>query len=705
MEHVERLRQYGVPFRSYLDAGRHLVRLALPGVLVHVPLAALSVLALTVAAGGSAAVVNQRFQLIGTSDAPILIWTVVLAAVALAGEIVVFPATVIIAAGHLVDRHVAPAEALRATVRRLPSLLVLLLVGALAFGAAAAAGAGVLMATDQRWPANAVLVVAAYAAMPGLLAVPGILLHGCSGLGSIRRAYRLTRLSFLPTALTLAFGVVLVPGAAAWALESGLGLLPGPLATLGWGLVATVLALAITPFQAAVVARQFLHRMAWRTEVDDSDLAHGLPDGPPPRPVRPSLLPAALLPGLLFSGVVLVNPFGWLEVAETNVTESWQPTERSDSSDNDPELRPFDLRDVHPGRGTGLTMVIDGFEDYASLLACPDISCRKTTFTWAEPPNVNTDAAPGAVSALLPDGRLLLTTWSHQALRLLTCEADKCVPAPGSRNIARAYYPSGYTGVALAVRKGGGLVVAFADKERVNGDDSPTKDIVSVIFCAEVSCSRPETRHVARLDASAYLPDVHNLAVAMAPGDRPVVARFDTTSGQIDVISCADAACLRPRVTRPVPAYPPGVNDRLGRETGLALAVRADGRPMIAYRDMNDRATKLLDCRTPDCAQADVITLDAGGPYRSTPALVLDRAARPLVAYQNQDGTRLMLATCIGRRCVSTAVARMRGAGEGLAMTMNGQGKPTIAWIDDGGSLFRGEWALMLTTPLSLSAD
>ncbi|MCA2174561.1 hypothetical protein LDL08_00020 [Nonomuraea glycinis] len=119
MEHVERLRQYGVPFRSYLDAGRHLVRLALPGVLVHVPLAALSLLALTVAAGGSAAVVNQRFQLIGTSDAPILIWTVVLAAVALAGEIVVFPATVIIAAGHLVDRHVAPIEALRATVRRL----------------------------------------------------------------------------------------------------------------------------------------------------------------------------------------------------------------------------------------------------------------------------------------------------------------------------------------------------------------------------------------------------------------------------------------------------------------------------------------------------------------------------------------------------------------------------------------------------------
>ncbi|WP_433518848.1 hypothetical protein ACQP2T_27080 [Nonomuraea sp. CA-143628] len=705
MEHVERLRKDGVPFRGYLDAGRHLVRLALPGVLVHVPLAALSLLALTVAAGDSAALVNQRFQLIGTSDAPLLIWTVLLAVVALAGEIVVFPATVIIATGHLVDRHVSPVEALRVTVRRLPSLLVLLLIAVLAFGATGAVGVGVLMATDQQWLATVVLVVAAYAAMPGLLAVPGILLHGCSGLGSIRRAYRLTKLSFLPTALTMAFGVFLVPGAATWALESGLRLLPGPFATLGWGLAGTVLALAITPFQAAVVARQFLHCMAWRTEMNDSDLAHGLPNGPPSRPARHSLLLAALLPGLLFSGVVLVNPFGWLEIAETNITKSWRPADRSGRSDNEPELRPFDLRDVHPGRSTGLIMVIDGFEDYASLLACADASCRTPTFTWAEPLGANTDGAPGAVSVRLPDGRLLLTTWSHQALRLLTCEADKCVPAPGNWNIARANYPAEYTGVALAVRQGGGLVVAFADKERVKGDTSPTKDIVSIISCADMGCSRPEPRQVARLDASAYLPDVHNLAVAMAPGDRPVAARFDTTSGQIHVISCADTACLQPHVTRPIPPYPTSVNDRIGRETGLALAVRTDGRPVIAYRDMSDRATKLLDCRTSDCAQADVITLAAGGPNRATPALVLDRVGRPLLAYQSQDGTRLMIATCTERRCVSTAVARMRGAGDGLAMTMNGQGKPTIAWIDDGGSLFGGEWAVMLTTPLSPIAN
>lgn len=192
MQHVERLRQGNVLFRSHLDAGRRLVRLTLPAVLVHVPLATLSLLALMMTADGSAALVNQRFQPIGTSDATLLTWTVVSAAVALAGNIVVVPATLVIAAGHLVDRYVPPIEALRATVRRLPSLIVLLLAAASAFGTVWAARAGVLMATDQQWIANTLLVVAAYAAMPILLAVPGILLHGCSGLGSIRRAYRLT---------------------------------------------------------------------------------------------------------------------------------------------------------------------------------------------------------------------------------------------------------------------------------------------------------------------------------------------------------------------------------------------------------------------------------------------------------------------------------------------------------------------------------
>ncbi|WP_188191395.1 hypothetical protein [Nonomuraea sp. SYSU D8015] len=218
LDHVERLRWPGVLLQSYLSAGRHLAGLALPGVMVHVPLATLSLLVLAVASSGSAAVVNGRFQLIGISDGPLLIWTGVL------------------------------------TV---------------------AAGAGVLLATEAEWAASMASAVLALVAMPGLLAVPSVVLHGCTALGAIGRAYHLIQYRELPTPFTLAFGVVILPAAAVWGLQRGLSLLPEPLTTLGWGLAGFVTALAVTPFQAAVVARQFLHCMAWRTEVDDEDLAHG----------------------------------------------------------------------------------------------------------------------------------------------------------------------------------------------------------------------------------------------------------------------------------------------------------------------------------------------------------------------------------------------------------------------------------------------
>jgi hypothetical protein len=706
---ADELRESGVLWRSYLSAGRHLVPLVLPGVLVYVPVSVLIQLMLVVSLDDSAAVINDRLHFIGGSDGSLLIWAGLLVTAGILGQALVFPATVVLAAGRFVDRPVSPVAALRAAARRLPSTLLLVVVGVLAYAAVGAAGFGVLLLTRQEWMAIAVMVTLALTATPGLLAVPGVMLHGCTALGAIRHAYRLSRLRRRATAFTLAFGVVVVPAAATWGLGRGLGLLPGALETVGSGVAGFALALAITPVQAAVVTRQFLHCLAWRTEDSNEaeDLVRGLP-GSAPGPFRRVLLLTVLLPAVLFSGVVLVNPFGWPEVSQTNVTESWQkaePSGSSGSSDDGPELRPFDLRDVHAGRGGSLAMVIDGYDDYASLLTCADTSCEKTSFTWAEQRVAGTDPLPGAVSVRLPDGRLLLTTWSGEALRMLTCEADECVPVPGGGTVAKADRPAYYAGVAMAVRQGG-LVVAFADKERVKGDADPTKDIVSFVFCADVACAHPAQKRVARLDATSYLPGVPSLAVTTAPGGRPVAARFDIHNGQIHVISCADAACLRTRVTRPVPPYPPSVESERGRDTGLALVVRPDGRPLIAYRDRNDRATKLLDCRTPDCAQAEVITLDAGGPYRSTPVMVLDRAGRPLVAYQNHDGTRLMLATCTGPRCVRTAVARIGwGPGDGLVMTLNDQGRPTIAWMDDNDALFGGEWRLIVTTPLNLAAD
>ncbi|MEU4229981.1 hypothetical protein AB0F17_37280 [Nonomuraea sp. NPDC026600] len=170
------------------------------------------------------------------------------------------------------------------------------------------------------------------------------------------------------------------------------------------------------------------------------------------------------------------------------------------------------------------------------------------------------------------------------------------------------------------------------------------------------------------------------------------------------MISCLDAACHWPSVARPVPPAPTNV-DKLPWTAGLAMAVRPDGRPAIAYRDPRDQANKLLDCRTPDCSQADIRTLGAGDEYHAVPALVLDRQGRPLVAFESREHQRLMLAVCTGSRCESIPVSKNRGGfGERLAMTLNAAGDPVIAWIDHALAPPGLSWNLHVTTPLNLTS-
>ena len=136
------------------------------------------------------------------------------------------------------------------------------------------------------------------------------------------------------------------------------------------------------------------------------------------------------------------------------------------------------------------------------------------------------------------------------------------------------------------------------------------------------------------------------------------------------------------------------------------MAVRPDGRPAIAYRDLRDQANKLLDCRTPDCSQADIRTLGAGDEHHAVPALVLDREGRPLVAFESREHQRLMLAVCTGSRCVSIPVSKNRGGfGDRLAMTLNTAGDPVIAWVDHTLAPPGLSWNLHVTTPLNLTPD
>lgn len=719
---VERLRWGGVLWRGYVAAARNLVRLAIPGVVVFVPVGALTLLG-ALPLTGSVAVVNDEIAVVDDPGTGMTVWWAALVVGSAMAQTLVFAATLILAAGQQTGAPVAPSAALRAALRRWPALLVLVVIVLLAFLAVVAVGFGVRLATDQVWLAYIVMAALAVAAMPMLLSGPALVLERRSPLGAIGRAYALGVEGTWPDLVALTCGVLILPVLAARALAWALPHVPDPLAAFASGTAGAALALLTIPFQASVLTRMFLQRLAWRSyetahaqaarsetaqpEAARPEMAQGgiervidsLPENPPdtPAPARTRLVVAALLlPGLLHGATALINPFGWLEVRQDTLSADWR-----NGGPLAGKLSPHDLRTAYAGQDARLVLLIEGWQDPAKLLTCADASCGESHMVVAEP----ADANPWPVTAgtPLPDGRLVLTTWrmldsvfGEAWLGLLICDPKGCVRAPVREPIAKVRVGAQESAVALAARPGGGLVVAHARDVPSKESTVTGTETVTFTICADPVCSVPVTKQVARLDIGAHLLGENGFVLAVTPDGRPVAAQVDDTSGTIYVISCQDPACDRPQVTRPA-AGKPHQGDGLP-VIGLAMGMRADGRPVIAYQDLNDGSVTLLDCRTPDCAQGDTVKL--AGAVHGPPALVVDRPGRTLVAYQDEGGRRIAVARCAGTRCATVAVSSApHGFGERVTMTLDGRGRPVIAWIDDG---VASDWGLVVATLLNL---
>ncbi|MGW4968205.1 hypothetical protein ACWEPL_64310 [Nonomuraea sp. NPDC004186] len=326
-----------------------------------------------------------------------------------------------------------------------------------------------------------------------------------------------------------------------------------------------------------------------------------------------------------------------------------------------------------------------------------------------------TKTGPVGASARLADGRLVLTAWNADPqvrgrlgnavrLGLLICDGNGFVPPAGGKPLSEPTFDPQGSSVALAVRPDGGLVVVETRRNERPADRPPSEpgsETVPFTFCDDPACSRPERKMAAELESPFDDSGYRSLAVAVGADDRPVAARLNSRNGALSVITCADADCTTPRVTtaRDCRDTEPSYESRM--RGGVSMAMRADGRPVIVHRDMRDGSVSLLDCRDRDCARIDPVA-PAGLSRGALPTVVTDAAGRALVVYQDLAAHRIMLAACSGGRCESAVVGRIRyGPGAGLAMTLDGQGRPVIAWMDDNGLRYGSEWALKVTTVLN----
>ena len=709
------LEQDWATIRGYGDAVRDLPRLLVPGLVVFVPLAVAATVVLWPLGAGSFAIVDGDVALIGDVTTPLLVAAVTAVVASAAGYAIALSATVLLVAGRLFGRPVSWRAALRAAARRWGALLVLGVVAVVAMAAVLAAGIGTLLVGGETVHLVVVTVVTALIFVPCLLAVPAVMLEGWSGPYAIVRAYRLSIRRFWGVSVTLGIGAVAVPVAARRALDAWvLPAVPDAFTALASGTAATVLGMITLCVEAAVITRVFLYKVAERPGDEPLDDLRRIRDdlpGDAPRPVRAAPVAAALLlPGLLYALGVAVNPAGWTELAETVVTADWRRGTPLTETDR-PRLGSRDLRALYAGPDGRLTMVMDDSYDRARLLTCAGSTCRETDFTFAERAAADGADAPYgnavAASAQLPDGRLALTTWrtlktgdrTYHGLGLLVCERGECAPAnPGAILTPTVRRPE-FDAVAMAARPDGGLVIAQIAEEW-DGEGSPAEDdAVTFTFCADVVCARPRTIRLGSVEIGPS-GDRRVWSVAVGPDNRPVAAYLDHRSGALTVYSCDTPSCDRPRITRPVG---PAVWEdpyRWDAPGGLALTVRPNGLPVIAYQVPTDGTVRLMDCVTLDCTRFGTAVLTGPVGHPAVPAVTLDEAGHALVAFHDLERRRLALAVCAGTRCARTTAGVIRhGAGDGMALVLDGLGRPVIARMDGGAGPFDG-WDLVVTTLL-----
>jgi hypothetical protein len=171
-----------------------------------------------------------------------------------------------------------------------------------------------------------------------------------------------------------------------------------------------------------------------------------------------------------------------------------------------------------------------------------------------------------------------------------------------------------------------------------------------------------------------------HVAVALRADQRPLVAYHDQTNGNLKVYDCADAACASG--TRRLLDSSGDVGEN------VAIAIAPGGLPVIAYRNVTSQVLRLYACANAACSSGVARTLDSGVNVGSSVAMALRADGRPFITYQDFTNFRLRVYDCADAAC-SSGTARGQPATDvpyGMAIAFLADGRALVAMGGNAGS-------------------
>ncbi len=174
-----------------------------------------------------------------------------------------------------------------------------------------------------------------------------------------------------------------------------------------------------------------------------------------------------------------------------------------------------------------------------------------------------------------------------------------------------------------------------------------------------------------------------HVAVVLRADQRPLVAYHDETNGNLKLYDCADAACATG--TR-------RILDSVG-DVGeyIAMAIRPNGLAVIAYRAVTAQSLKFYDCTNAACSTGTARTLDDVVNVGSALAMGLRADGRPLIAYLDFSNFRLRVYDCDNGGCTSGTAHAHPGTNSpyGLSIAMRADDRALIAMGGNAGAGLR----------------
>jgi hypothetical protein len=257
-------------------------------------------------------------------------------------------------------------------------------------------------------------------------------------------------------------------------------------------------------------------------------------------------------------------------------------------------------------------------------------------------------------------------------LRVLRCADARCTSSVISQIDTGPSFVGEYTGIAIPVDNF--PVVSYFDS---------TNKALKVLKCNDPDCLGANESIVTVDDPANQVG--FDSALAIGADGFPVISYADLTAGTLKVAKCVNASCTGGTVISTLVGSP---TDRMGEFSAIAIA--SDGLPIISFYATTATALRVVKCNDAACSGNDevAITLDDDGVVGRDSAIAVPADGLPVLSYYDQTRRNLRVAKCTTSACNAATIQVVdplfgndRGQHTGIGI-FPGSGFPVISHYD-----------------------